>query len=146
MSAFVVRQERRGRRSDYASGGGVELAGYEGKHERRLRRHRRIRKHVTGSAACPRLCVFRSARHIYAQIVDDEQGKTLAAASTLSREIRERGKMESKTAAARAVGELLASKALAADISRVVFDRGGFKFHGRVKALAVGLGEKGVKL
>ncbi|MBI2883727.1 MAG: 50S ribosomal protein L18 [Candidatus Methylomirabilis oxyfera] len=122
------------------------MAGYDGKHERRVRRHRRIRKRVTGSAACPRLCVFRSARHIYAQIVDDEQGKTLAAASTLSREIRERGKMESKTAAARAVGELLATKALAADIARVVFDRGGFKFHGRVKALAIGLGEKGVKL
>ncbi|MBZ0169986.1 50S ribosomal protein L18 [Candidatus Methylomirabilis lanthanidiphila] len=122
------------------------MAGYGGKQERRQRRHRRIRKRVVGSAACPRLSVFRSAQHIYAQIVDDEQGKTLAAASTLSKEIREQGKMESKTAAARAVGELLAGKALAAHISRVVFDRGGFKFHGRVKALAVGLGEKGIKI
>lgn len=89
------------------------MAGYGGKQERRQRRHRRIRKRVVGSAACPRLSVFRSAQHIYAQIVDDEQGKTLAAASTLSKEIREQGKMESKTAAARAVGELLAGKALA---------------------------------
>lgn len=122
------------------------MAGYEGKQERRQRRHRRIRKRIVGSAAYPRLCVFRSARHIYAQIVDDEQGKTLAAASTLSREIREKGKVGNKTTAARLVGELLAGKALAAHISQVVFDRGGFKFHGRVKALAAGLGEKGVKL
>lgn len=122
------------------------MAGYGGKQERRLRRHRRIRKRVVGSAGCPRLCVFRSARHIYAQIVDDEHGKTLAAASTLSKEIREQGKMENKTAAARAVGELLANKALAARISEVVFDRGGFKFHGRVKALAAGFEEKGVKI
>ncbi len=118
----------------------------EGKQVRRLRRHRRIRKRVVGSASYPRLCVFRSARHIYAQIVDDEQGKTLAAASTLSKEIKEKGKVGDKTAAARLVGELLASKALAAQISQVVFDRGGFKFHGRVKALAAGLGEKGVRI
>lgn len=122
------------------------MISHAGKHARRVRRHRRIRKRVGGSASCPRLCVFRSARHIYAQIVDDEQGKTLVAASTLSKEIKEKGSIENKTAAARLVGELLASKALAADISRVVFDRGGFKFHGRVKALAAGLGEKGVTL
>lgn len=122
------------------------MAGNEEKQERRQRRHRRIRKRIIGSATCPRLCVFRSARHIYAQIVDDEQGKTLAAASTLSKEIRDKGEIGNKTAAARLVGELLAGKALAAHISRVVFDRGGFKFHGRVKALAAGLGEKGVTL
>jgi large subunit ribosomal protein L18 len=122
------------------------LASHEGKQEQRRRRHRRIRKRIVGSAPCPRLCVFRSARHIYAQIVDDEQGKTLAAASTLSKEIREQGRVGNKTTVARLVGELLASKALAAHISRVVFDRGGFKFHGRVKALAAGLGEKGVKI
>jgi large subunit ribosomal protein L18 len=122
------------------------LVSNEGKQVRRLRRHRRIRKRVVGSASYPRLCVFRSARHIYAQIVDDEQGKTLAAASTLSKEIKEKGKVGDKTATARLVGELLASKALAAQISQVVFDRGGFKFHGRVKALAAGLGEKGVRI
>lgn len=122
------------------------MISHEAKQQRRFRRHRRIRKRVVGSASCPRLCVFRSARHIYAQIVDDEQGKTLAAASTLSKEIREKGRVGNKTAVARLVGELLGSKALAAHISRVVFDRGGFKFHGRVKALADGLGDKGVKI
>ena len=122
------------------------MAGHDGRQKQRLRRHRRIRKRISGSAAYPRLCVFRSARHIYAQIVDDEQGKTLVSASTLSKEIREKGKTGNKTAVARLVGELLAGKALAAHISQVVFDRGGFKFHGRVKALAAGLVEKGVKV
>lgn len=122
------------------------MAGYEGKREHRLRRHRRVRKRVVGTEAAPRLCVFRSARHLYAQIVDDEQGKTLAAASTLSREIREQGRVGNKTAVARLVGELLADKVLAAHIAQVVFDRGGYKFHGRVKAVAAGLREKGVRL
>ena len=122
------------------------MAGHDGRQKQRLRRHRRIRKRISGSAAYPRLCVFSSARHIYAQIVDDEQGKTLVSASTLSKEIREKGKAGNKTAVARLVGELLAGKALAAHISQVVFDRGGFKFHGRVKALAAGLVEKGVKV
>lgn len=120
--------------------------GYEGKREGRLRRHRRIRKRVVGNAERPRLCVFKSARHIYAQIINDEAGKTLAAASTLSGEIREKGKVGNKTVAARLVGELLAAKALAASVCEVVFDRGGYKFHGRVKALADGLRDKGLKL
>ena len=122
------------------------MAGDEGKREGRQRRHRRIRKRVVGSAERPRLCVFKSARHIYAQIIDDEQGKTLAAASTLSGEIKEKGKVGNKTDTARQVGELLAAKALAASVYQVVFDRGGYKFHGRVKALATGLREKGLKL
>ena len=122
------------------------MAGEEGKREGRQRRHRRIRKRVVGSAERPRLCVFKSARHIYAQIIDDEQGKTLAAASTLSGEIKEKGKVGNKTDTARQVGELLAAKALAASVYQVVFDRGGYKFHGRVKALATGLREKGLKL
>jgi large subunit ribosomal protein L18 len=120
------------------------LIGNEGKREGRHRRHRRIRKRVAGNAQRPRLCVFKSARHIYAQLIDDEQGTTLAAASTLSREIKDKEKVGNKTTAARLVGELLASKALAASVSQVVFDRGGFKFHGRVKALATGLREKGL--
>ncbi len=120
--------------------------GYEGKREGRLRRHRRIRKRVVGNAERPRLCVFKSARHIYAQIINDEEGKTLAAASTLSGEIREKGKVGNKTAVAKLVGELLAAKALAASVGEVVFDRGGYKFHGRVKALADGLRDKGLKL
>ncbi len=122
------------------------MAGYEGKRAGRERRHRRIRKRIVGRAERPRLCVFKSARHIYAQIIDDEQGKTLAAASSLSREIREKGKVGNKTTAAKLVGEVLAAKALAASVNQVVFDRGGYKFHGRVKALATGLREKGLKL
>jgi large subunit ribosomal protein L18 len=110
----------------------------------RARRHRRIRKRVFGTAERPRLCVFRSARHIYAQIIDDEQGKTLAAVSTLSREIKDKGKVANKTAVARLVGELLGAKATEARIGSVVFDRGGYKFHGRVKALATGVREQGV--
>jgi len=121
------------------------VAGNEDKHKGRERRHRRIRKRVVGSAERPRLCVFKSARHIYAQIIDDERGRTLAAASTLSREIKEKGKAGNKTTVARLVGELLAVRAMAAQVDRVVFDRGGYKFHGRVKALATGAREKGLK-
>jgi large subunit ribosomal protein L18 len=89
--------------------------------------------------------VFKSACHIYAQIINDELGRTLAAASTLSAEVKERAKAVNKTAAAKLVGELLATKALAVRVDRVVFDRGGYKFHGRVKALATGVREKGLK-
>lgn len=121
------------------------MPGYEGKREGRLRRHRRIRKRVVGGAERPRLCVFKSARHLYAQIVDDEQGRTLAAASTLSPEIKDKGKVGNKTATARLVGELLGARALAANVQQVIFDRGGYKFHGRVKALATALREKGLK-
>lgn len=121
------------------------MAGYGGKRRGRERRHRRIRKRVVGSAGHPRLCVFKSARHIYAQIIDDERGTTLAAASTLSREIKEQGRVGNKTVAAKLVGELVAARALAAHVERVVFDRGGYKFHGRVKALATGVREKGLK-
>lgn len=121
------------------------MAGYGGKGASRKRRHRRIRKRVVGSAERPRLCVFKSACHIYAQIIDDGLGKTLAAASTLSTEVKEKAKTINKTAAARLVGETLATRALAARVDRVIFDRGGYKFHGRVKALATGAREKGLK-
>ncbi len=121
------------------------MAGGQEKQEGRERRHRRVRKRIVGSAERPRLSVFRSARHIYAQIIDDEQGRTLAAASTLSEEIREKTKAGDKTTAARLVGELLAAKAIAVRVERVVFDRGGYKFHGRVKALATGVRERGLK-
>ena len=121
------------------------MAGYGGKATSRERRHRRIRKRVVGSAEPPRLCVFKSACHIYAQIIDDGLGKTLAAASTLSTEVKEKAKTINKTDAARLVGEVLATRALAARVDRVIFDRGGYKFHGRVKALATGAREKGLK-
>jgi len=113
-----------------------------GKWERRIRRHRRVRKKVRGTAERPRLSVFRSLKHIYAQIINDEEGRTLVAASSLSPEIR--GMQGTKTDIARAVGRLVAQKALEKGITRVVFDRGGYKYHGRVKALAEGAREAGL--
>jgi large subunit ribosomal protein L18 len=110
----------------------------------RLRRHLRVRKKVTGSAAVPRLVVNRSARHMFAQIVDDRVGHTLAAASTLDPSIKDAG--GDKTARARMVGELLAERAKTAGISAVVFDRGGYQYHGRIAAVADGAREGGLKL
>ena len=100
---------------------------------------------VRGSASRPRLCVFKSARHIYAQIVDDDQGRTLVAVSTLSKDLLRAGARVKKTEAAKAVGILVAEKALAGGIDAVVFDRGGYPFHGRVKALATAARERGLK-
>ncbi|OGP70929.1 MAG: 50S ribosomal protein L18 [Deltaproteobacteria bacterium RBG_13_58_19] len=111
----------------------------------RLKRKRRIRKKISGSPACPRLSVFRSARHIYAQIIDDLQGSTLAAAGTLSPEIRDKVKGLKKTEAAREVGRLLAEKAKGKGIIKVVFDRNGFLYHGRVKTLADSCREHGLE-
>ncbi len=108
----------------------------------RERRHRRIRKKIKGTAERPRLCVFRSLRHIYAQLVDDERGHTLLGVSSLSPEVR--GLQGTKTEMARAVGTLLGKKALEKGIRTVVFDRGGYKYHGRVKALADGAREAGL--
>ena len=110
----------------------------------RVRRHLRVRKKVTGSASRPRLVVNRSARHMFAQIVDDSAGRTLAAASTLDPAIR--AVEGDKTAKARKVGELLAQRAAAAGIAAVVFDRGGYRYHGRVAALADGAREGGLQL
>jgi large subunit ribosomal protein L18 len=110
----------------------------------RVRRHLRVRKKVSGSAVRPRLVVNRSSRHIHAQIVDDSVGRTLAAASTLDASIR--GGEGDKTAKARRVGELLAQRAAEAGIEAVVFDRGGYRYHGRIAALADGAREGGLKL
>ena len=110
----------------------------------RARRHLRVRKKVSGSTSRPRLVVNRSARHMFAQIVDDSAGRTLAAASTLDAQIR--GGEGDKTAKARQVGELLARRAQEAGIEAVVFDRGGYRYHGRVAALADGAREGGLKL
>jgi large subunit ribosomal protein L18 len=101
----------------------------------RLRRRKSIRKRVVGSKARPRMAVFRSARHIYVQLVDDVDGVTLVSASTLDLSGSEVG---DKKSAARAVGELVAERALAKGVSEVVFDRGGFVYHGRVASLADG--------
>jgi large subunit ribosomal protein L18 len=106
----------------------------------RIRRHARVRKRVSGTPERPRLAVFRSNRHIYAQLIDDVEGHTLAAAG--SRAVSVEG--ADKTAVARLVGQELATRAKAAGITTVVFDRGGFQFHGRVKALADAAREHGL--
>jgi len=102
----------------------------------RDKRHYRLRRWVRGTAARPRLAVFRSLNHIYAQVVDDDTGRTLVAADSRSKEFRAGQPRGGNVAAAKAVGSLLAQRAKAAGVARVVFDRGGFEYHGRVKALA----------
>jgi large subunit ribosomal protein L18 len=109
----------------------------------RTRRHLRVRKKVAGSATRPRLVVFRSARHIYAQIVDDDTARTLVSASTLDDGVR--GGAGDKKALAGAVGTLVAERAKAAGIGRVVFDRAGYRYHGRVAALADAAREGGLE-
>lgn len=101
-----------------------------------LRRKNRVRKKVKGVAVCPRLNIYRSNRHMYAQVIDDQSGQTRVAASTMSPELKGKIKSTGNRAAAEQVGLLVAQKCLAQQITRVVFDRSGFLFHGRVKALA----------
>lgn len=110
----------------------------------RQRRHRRVRKHVAGTSSRPRLAVFRSNRHIAAQVIDDLSGRTLASASTLESAIRS-GATSNKAAAA-AIGKLVAERARAAGVTQVVFDRGGFIYHGRVAAVAEAAREAGLEL
>ena len=109
----------------------------------RARRRKAIRKRIEGTVERPRLAVFRSSVHIYAQVIDDSTGRTLASASTLSPELKGQS-FEDKRAAAKAVGGLVASKAKEANVAKVVFDRGGFLYHGRVAALAEGAREAGL--
>ncbi|NWG13578.1 MAG: 50S ribosomal protein L18 [Acidobacteria bacterium] len=111
----------------------------------RRRVHTRIRRKVAGSTARPRLCVFRSLNHIYAQIVDDSRGATVASASTVEKDVRGDLKSCGNIAAARLVGKAIAERARAAGIETVVFDRGGYLYHGRVKALADAARENGLK-
>ncbi len=112
----------------------------------RIKRKARIRKKISGKSERPRLSVFRSARHIYAQIIDDVNGRTLAAASTVEKEVRSQPKFESKVAAAAFVGKLIGKRALEKGIKQVVFDRNGFLYHGRVKAVSDGAREAGLEL
>jgi large subunit ribosomal protein L18 len=107
--------------------------------------HKRVRRKVRGTADRPRLCVFRSTKHIYAQLVDDDSGKILAVASTLTKEIREQLSSTGNIEAAKKVGEKIAEHAGKLNVSTVVFDRGGFKFHGRVKSLADAARAKGLQ-
>ena len=110
-----------------------------------LRRKHRVRKKVTGSPACPRLNVYRSNKHMYAQVIDDVSGQTRVAASTLSPELKGKLKGTGNREAAKQVGMLVAQKCLAQQITTVVFDRSGFLYHGRVKALADSAREGGLK-
>ena len=111
----------------------------------RLRRHRRVRKLVVGVPERPRLNVFRSLHHIYAQVIDDSRGHTLVSASTVDPEVEGQCQGLTKTEQARLVGKVLAQRALTHGIKRVVFDRGGYLYHGRVKALADAAREGGLE-
>jgi large subunit ribosomal protein L18 len=122
------------------------------KRERRHRAHLRVRSRVRGTEARPRLSVYKSLRFIYAQVIDDSRGATLAQASSAEAEVKGRlaaaepaGKSAKDRAAAKAVGELVAERAKAAGVERVVFDRGGYVYHGRVQAVAEGAREKGLQ-
>jgi large subunit ribosomal protein L18 len=110
----------------------------------RLKRQRRIRKTVTGSTERPRLSVFRSARHIYAQIIDDKKGVTLACASSVEKSFKAMDKLDSKIAQAVFIGKLIGERAKEKGIQKVVFDRNGFLYHGRIKAVSEGAREAGL--
>lgn len=110
----------------------------------RKRRHARVRRRVSGTAARPRLCVFRSLNHTYAHVIDDNLGHTIASASTLERRIGSEADGRRKVEAAKLVGTQVAERAMEKGITKVVFDRGGYKYHGRVKALAEAAREAGL--
>jgi len=115
------------------------------KRRKAARRRQHVRKSVRGSANRPRLSVFRSARHIYAQIVDDDSGRSIAAVSSTSKEVRSESSVGGNIASARSMGQLLAEKAKTQGVSEVVFDRGSYLYHGRIKALADGAREGGLQ-
>ena len=115
------------------------------KNAERVKRHKRIRNRIFGTPEKPRLCVFRSDKHIYAQIIDDVKGLTVASASTLDKEVRSQIKKSSTVEAASFIGKVIAQRATKSGVSEVVFDRGGYIYHGRVKALADAAREAGLK-
>lgn len=110
----------------------------------RLKRKRSIRKRITGTQQRPRLCVFRSAMHIYVQAIDDVQGQTIVAASSIEKAVKDRGAFKNKTEQAVFIGELIGQRAVAKGIQQVVFDRNGFLYHGRVKAVSEGARKAGL--
>lgn len=116
----------------------------EKKRQGRVTRHKRVRSRVTGTPARPRVNVFRSLSNIYAQVIDDEQGHTLASASTIDKDVAGQIEGKTKAEAAKVVGQVLAERAKTAGVSKVVFDRGGYQYHGRVAALAEGAREGGL--
>ena len=111
----------------------------------RFKRKQRIRKKIYGTTEKPRLSVFRSARHIYAQVIDDSSGSTVVSASSLEKAVRERSDIGDKSAVAKHIGELIAERAVEKGVKTVVFDRNGFLYHGRVKAVSDGARERGLK-
>jgi len=111
----------------------------------RIKRHARVRANISGTSSIPRLSVYRSAENIYAQVIDDIAGRTLISASSLDAEVRENIKDKKKTETATEVGKLIARRASESGINQVVFDRGGYIYHGRVKALAEAAREGGMK-
>jgi large subunit ribosomal protein L18 len=111
----------------------------------RIKRRRRIRKRIKGTSGRPRLCVFRSAKHIYAQIIDDTSGLTLVSASSTEAEVRQHDAFESKVALATFIGKQVGERAQGKGIKQVVFDRNGFLYHGRVKAVSEGARESGLE-
>jgi large subunit ribosomal protein L18 len=115
------------------------------KRQARIKRRRRIRKRVKGTSGRPRLCVFRSAKHIYAQIIDDNSGLTLVSASSTEAEVRQQDSFESKVALATFIGKQVGQRAQEKGIKKVVFDRNGFLYHGRVKAVSEGARESGLE-
>ncbi len=121
------------------------MAGKASRNARRLKRHQRVRNKVFGTPEKPRMCVFRSAKNISVQIIDDTKGNTLVAASSIDKDLKDQIPYGGNKEAAKVVGEAVAKKALAAGIETVSFDRGGFLYHGRVKELADGAREAGLK-
>ncbi len=119
--------------------------GKSSRNEQRLRRHRRVRKKISGTADRPRLNIFRSLNHIYAQVIDDAAGHTIVAASTLDDEIKPKLKGLKKSEHAAMVGTVIAEKSKAAGITTVIFDRGGYQYHGRIRSLAEAAREAGLK-
>jgi large subunit ribosomal protein L18 len=113
--------------------------------ERIAKKHRRVRKKVFGTPERPRLAVYKSLKHLHAQVIDDVNGVTLVSASTVEKEIKEKVKGLKKSEAAKVLGKVIAERALEKGISKVVFDRGGFIYHGRVKAFAEGAREGGLQ-
>ena len=121
------------------------MAKSKSRNSARKRRHGRVRKKVQGTPERPRLNVYRSLAEIYAQVIDDEAGNTLVSASTIEKELRSKARGKTKTEQAQLVGELIAERAKGEGVKTVVFDRGGYKYSGRVKALAEGAREKGLE-
>ncbi len=115
------------------------------KRRRLLRRKRSVRKNISGTSTRPRLTVFRTSKHIYVQVIDDMAGRTLCSSSTLSKELRDKVGFGGNKGAATAVGEDIAGKVLAAGVQEIVFDRNGFRYQGRLQALAEAAREKGLK-